>query len=208
MGKKQDTTTTRGAEADDARSDLDRLLDVKKARRRSVAIATDPDQHAALMRAAQQTVDATVAHSQETDPAQKRILKQRRDTAKQLVDKLRSEIETVSFVFESIGAEASEALLQQHKPTPAAQKRYAEEHPGDYLLFDPDTYPPARIAACLVEIRYPDGHVSTAGMDAETVRRLWSSRQWTTADRQQLFEAAREVDTQFSQVALDALGKG
>jgi len=186
----------------DTLTDLGRLLEIKKRRQLSVTLALDPDDQTAMAKAKQAVTDATEAAAVNSSSA---TLKARSDAEREL-GRLKESIQTVTFVFESIGADASEQLLQAHKATPQQQKKHQADHPGQFLQHDPIEYPLARIAACLVEIRYPNGDVSREGLDHEQVRELFRSAKWTTADREQLGETARAVDVVFNSVDLSTAG--
>jgi len=197
-------TKTEDLKLPDTLTDLGRLLEIKKRRQLSVTLALDPDDQTAIAKASQAFVEANEAVAVNSSGAALKA----RDDARVTLDKLKESVRTVTFVFESIGADASEALLQSHKATPQQQKKHQTDHPGQFLQHDPIEYPLARIAACLVEIRYPNGDVSREGLDHEQVRELFRSAKWTTADREQLGETARAVDVVFNSVDLSTAGNG
>lgn len=89
--------------------------------------------------------------------------------------------------FEAIPADQFDELERQHKPEPADVGRF---------LWNPRTFPPALVAASLVEPVLPESDV----------RRIWASPAWSKGDRAMLFSAAYEVNTT-SQDLVD-MGKG
>lgn len=100
----------------------------------------------------------------------------------------------VAVRFRSVGRHAWDDLIRAHPPT---EEQVAEAKAGGMveLNFNSDTFPPAAVAASLVEPK----------MTADEVAELWDSPDWNQAELGILFAAALEVNN--SRRTLD-LGKG
>lgn len=103
---------------------------------------------------------------------------------------------SVKFVFRSIGRKSFENILRAHPPT-EEQKKQAEdrgEDPND-LDWNPDTFPPALVAATLVE---PD-------LTEEQVNEIFTSDDWSAAELSTLYQTAQEA--QMVNTLISTLGK-
>lgn len=103
---------------------------------------------------------------------------------------------SIKFVFRSIGRKKYEDIIFAHGPTDAQKEQAADrgEDP-DNLMWDPDEFPPALIAASLVE---PD-------LSAEQVMEIYNSEDWSPAELGVLFNTAQAAQSHASVVEL---GKG
>lgn len=122
------------------------------------------------------TIDAVAAQQEQSKASKKATLdllrsKQRRTKTIEL------EIngETVEFEFAAIGSHDLDKLQGKHKPT--AQQKI------DGLAWNSDTFPPALVAACLV-----DPEVTEAEM-----REIWESGDWSTGELSTLFNTASSL---------------
>jgi len=92
----------------------------------------------------------------------------------------------VWMTFRGIGRARYDALQERHPPT-AEQQLKTKQQLGtdDKLAWNPDTFPPALIAACLVEPKLTE----------EEVQRLWISDEWNQAELATLITTALEVNS-------------
>lgn len=171
---------------------FDHLVGKKKPLTKTVPIVLDPElaeeyEHARHARDLAQT-RATVS-SDNTEVAFALI------EAEQRLEELRRQLEeteaVVVFKFRGIGRSAFNALLDKHQPT-AEQRAVAKGQGWDTLAWNPDTFPPAVISACLVE---PE-------LTPSQVLELWESPDWNQAELQVILNAAVEVNGQRRTVEL------
>lgn len=105
--------------------------------------------------------------------------------AKNKLEELRSEMEdnVVVFVFRAIGRPAFEDLTAEHPPT-KKQKDEAEKKGAEEPAWNSETFPPALVAAALVEPKLTE----------EEVLEIWNSDNWNDAELMALFLAAFNVN--------------
>lgn len=122
------------------------------------------------------------------------------------VDRLVAELAVIEFVFASIGADASERLVDAHPPT-AAQQAAAVKDGLRRLTWNPETYREARIAATMVHVVGPDGQTYPRLEEAE-VHKLFRDPAWTSADIEGMLNAAHAVDYADNTLTIEDVGKG
>ena len=83
--------------------------------------------------------------------------------------------EKLKLVFGAISSHDLDALQGKHTPTVEQRARG--------MNFNPDTFGPALVAACLVD---PE-------MSYEEALEIWTSTEWSTGELQTLFSAASEL---------------
>jgi hypothetical protein len=86
------------------------------------------------------------------------------------------EPQKVSVKLKAIGSSAYDDLLGKYPPTPKQKK--------DGATYNPDTFAPALVAACLTEPR----------MDLEDVQNIWTSDEWSRGELTELFIAAVQIN--------------
>ncbi|HEX9993199.1 MAG TPA: hypothetical protein VGB14_09760 [Acidimicrobiales bacterium] len=119
-------------------------------------------------------------------------------------------IPTVTFTFEAIDPDAVDALEGEHKPTEKQVKDYKREaaaqgNPNRFLRWNPDTYPPALVAATCVKVEFSTGG-AVDGLTVDEATRMWSSKLWPAEDLAELFGAAQHVAR--ASTSVGDLGKG
>lgn len=115
---------------------------------------------------------------------------------KEKLDALLPKVEeqTVEFVFRSIGRARFDEVMESCPPTDK-QLNDAKKKGEDVPLWNGDTFPPALVAACIVE---PE-------LTEDEVFEIWEDEDWNHAEVLSLFMAALEVN-QSRNIA--NLGKG
>lgn len=163
---------------------LDRLLSKKKPLTKTVAVVLDPD-------LAEEFEDARRLR----DTARMRVDRSPKDTeaafalieSDQKLDELRGRLEAedavMMFRFRGIGRVGYEQLVDRHPPS-AEQRTKAKSQGYEALAWNPETFPQALVAACLIE---PE-------LSFEQVCELWDSADWNQAELQVLLNAAVEVN--------------
>lgn len=109
------------------------------------------------------------------------------EQAKEALDlaRLDMEVNSLEFVFKSIGRKGYEDLLMEHRPTPEQQKRAKAEGGGEYS-FNPDTFPPALTFAAMSE---------PAMTEEEFMAQIWNNDDWNENEAVSLFTAAMEANS-------------
>lgn len=173
----------------------DHLVSGKRPVTKTVEVVLDPAL-AVQIRDAQRRADDTerqLALRPDDDPTQRAAWE-----AAEAVEVLRAraveEDAVVAVRFRSIGRVAWDDLIRAHPPTDE-QTAEAKKEGTDGLNFNPDTFPPAVVAASVDEPK----------LTAEQVAAMWDSPDWNQAELTVLFTAALEVNN--SRHTLD-LGKG
>lgn len=82
----------------------------------------------------------------------------------------------VSVKLKAIGSSAYDGLIAAYPPTTKQKK--------DGATYNPDTFAPALVAACLVE----------PTMDPEDAQALWESDEWSRGELTELFLAAVQIN--------------
>jgi hypothetical protein len=121
------------------------------------------------------------------DDPRNSILKADTAAAKESLDSLKEEIdgEYIEFIFRSVGRRRYEEIFEECPPT-AKQKQDAVKAGEDEPQWNPETFPPAIIAASVVE---PE-------MTEEDVYDMWESEDWNQAELTSLFLAALTVNAE------------
>lgn len=76
----------------------------------------------------------------------------------------------------AIGSSAYDQLIAQYPPTPKQRK--------DGATYNPDTFAPALVAACMTE----------PALDLEDAQALWESSDWSRGELTELFLAAVQIN--------------
>lgn len=168
----------------------DHLRSKKKPHTATVVLALDADAAQEFEEAQKAARDAQVraqAYPQNTQVQEDAAAAQARlDEMSENLDDI-----VVSFTFRSIGRKKFEKMVLDHPPTSeqvARANQYAteKEKEGDepLLSHNPETFPVALIAACLVSPK----------MTEEEVQEMWDSDDWTGTELGTLFLAAQSVN--------------
>lgn len=171
--------------------DIDSILAAKQPARRTVPILLDPEVE-------QELIDATSAHARAQDRADRQPTNSAAAAdltmAAVRLDRARARARevTATFVFQAIGREAFETLRAEHAPTKAQRDEYRKQalaagippHQAGELAHNPDTFPPALIAASCID----------PVMTVDKAVELWNSDRFSTADLADLFSAAQLVN--------------
>lgn len=117
--------------------------------------------------------------------------------AEDALEELRPEAAAITrkMVFQSIGRRKVEQLMTDHPATDAQQRQERRENNGDpkaRLIYNPDTYPPALVAATLVEPK----------LTYEEAVELFESENITAAEWAQMFYTAQSLDLTSKVVSL------
>ncbi len=165
-------------------SPLDHLLSRKKAVTKTVAIALDPEL-AEELEEARRARDAAVsrANARSTDSEAQAQLWEAEELYAKAEQRLIDEDAIAHFTFRGIGRAAYDALVDAHQPTPAHRAKAKSLGMGE-IAWNPDTFPPALVAACLVEPKLtPDEMVA-----------LWGDDNWNQSELNAMLEAAITVN--------------
>lgn len=166
-------------------STLAAIRAAKKPMTRRVPIVADPDL-AEAMADARSAYDVAMAKHRER-PADGSL----QDIADRAADRLEeaqaaAEAATFVFVFQALGRVAWDELVTTHRPTDKQRTEHRRGGGQGEIEWNPDTFPPAVVAASLVE---------PALSEAE-VRELWDDPNWNLAELMALFNAAVAVNQQ------------
>lgn len=153
----------------------DHLRSKKKPVTRTVPFCLD-DTVAHDIALAEEARDAAVEHKRPVEEIEK---------LEANLDRLRKKARTVSvdFKFRSMKPREFDSLLDEHPPT-KEQKDAARKAGNAGLTFNPETYPPALVAASLIE---PD-------LTVEDVTDMWTSGDWNHGELNVLFFSALDVN--------------
>lgn len=170
----------------------DHLIGKKKPLTKTVPIVLDPDL-AEEYQEARQARDLVAARAS--------VVKDDTEMAFQLLEadqklaelrrRMEEEDAVVLFRFRGIGRARFEAMVDHHQPT-AEQRAKAKTQGYSTLSWNPETFPPALVAACLVE---PD-------LTEAQVAELWCNPDWNQAELQTLLDTSIEVNAQRRTVEL------
>lgn len=162
---------------------FDHLIGKKKPLTKTVAAVLDPDL-AEVYEEARRDRDMAHARHQVRDDA---------ESAAQLLDadrrleELRQQLEdeeaVAYFKFRGIGRARYEALVDRHQPTENQRTKAKASGMGE-IAWNHDTFPPALVAACLVD----------PPLTEEEVAQLWASEDWNQAELVTLLNTAIEVN--------------
>jgi hypothetical protein len=156
----------------------------KRAATKTVEVVLDPDA-ARAVHEAEDRVNRAEARVRVTpdDPAAQEALWAAREQLEGLRAQAAKDDVVVTLRFRSIGRHAYDDLIRQHPPTPDQQDEAKEA--GGTLNFNPETFPPAVVAACLEEPR----------LSVDEVTEMWESAEWNQAELAELFSAAVDVNS-------------
>lgn len=148
------------------------LAAAKRPVTKRVRLVLDPDVAGALERAEEALDRARADREARPDDVESA---EAFETAQREVEAARevADSSVAEFVFRAVGQSRYDELLAAHPPTPAhqaQQRRHVPEAPP--LEWNPDTFPPALVAACLVE----------PALTEEQVADLWASEDWNQAE--------------------------
>lgn len=159
---------------------LDEILEQKRKVTVSVAVPLDPGLQDKLDRARLAEAEAAKALSlRDGDKGRQAVLA----AAKAAVDQAETAFEDGSavFVFEGLSREDWERLLDDHRPKEHQRSRARREGTSEFLNWDPDTFPPALIAATLVD---------PPGITLDKARELWESDRFNRSELEAIFSGA------------------
>lgn len=160
------------------------LVNRKKATTKTVPIALDPELAVELEEARQARDSAARAAAiRDKDTDAQAALWQAEERVAALEQRMRDEDAVAYFTLKSIGRAAYDALVDAHQPT-GAQRAKAKSLGIGELAWNHETFPPALVAACLVEPQ----------LSEEEVASLWRDDSWNQAELQALLQAAIEVN--------------
>lgn len=167
---------------------LDHLLSRKRPVRKTVTVVLDPElaeDHEEASRAVR--VAEVRAEARPSDTEAQAQLWEAQEALRQVEVRLTDEEAVASFTFRSIGRAAYDALVDRF-PATAEQRQKAKAQgildAGGVLGWNPETFPPALVAACLVEPKLSEDEVAA----------VWASEDWNQAELQTLLGAAIEVN--------------
>jgi hypothetical protein len=162
----------------------DFLAGKKKPLKKTVVVVLDPDLAETYEEARR---ERDVAHARvqvaSNNPEAHAALLDADQALAVLREQLEEEDAIATFTFRGIGRAAYEGMVDRHRPTPE-QRTQAKANGMGELAWNPETLPPALVAACLIE---------SALTEAE-VAQLWSSPDWNQAELGVLLNAAIEVN--------------
>lgn len=164
---------------------FEELISKKKAVTKTVAIPLDPGLAEELTKAKEErdNLARTAAiRDKDTDAAAR--LWQAEENVAQIEQQLRDTDSVAYFKLRAIGRAAFDALVNAHPPTSAQRAKAKSLGLGGEMAWNPDTFPPALVAACLVD---PE-------MTEDQARLLWEDDSWNAAETQALMDAALEVN--------------
>jgi hypothetical protein len=92
---------------------------------------------------------------------------------------LRKPDNSTKFVFRSIGRRRYDDLIGEHQPTEEQIAELKRDEPDATLEFNPATFPPAIVAACIVE----------PALTKSEINDMWDSEAWNAVELSSLFEA-------------------
>jgi len=92
--------------------------------------------------------------------------------------------ESQTFVFRSIGRRAYETLLMDHQPTPEQVAQAKKQGDGEFN-WNPDSFPPALLAASLV----------SPILDEADIKDIWEGEDWSASETMSLFMCAMEANS-------------
>lgn len=115
------------------------------------------------------------------------------EAAKAVADELQAKVEqvAVTFVLEQIPRPEWRRLKDSHQPPKSKRDLYRDQ--GVLLDHDPDTFPPAAVAACLVEPREDDDEATAAA-----VQKIFDT--WGEGECERLWQACLAANIDVSQV--------
>lgn len=163
---------------------LDHLLSRKKPITKTVVVALDPELAEAYAEAKlSRDVANTRATARPTDTDVQAELWRCEQALVELEERMVGEEAIAYFTFRCIGRAAYDALVDAHQPTPA-QRAEAKARGVGEIAWNPDTFPPALIAACLTEPSLTEADVTS----------MFNSENWNQAELNDLLQAAAQVN--------------
>ena len=164
---------------------LDKIRDAKKPNVETRLIPLDPEwakQFEVQSERRERALRAVrAAKSKVTrEPAQAEL-----DEADEELEELESRRESsvIEFRLAGLNPHVYEEVVQANQPSAKQRREFSER--GDTLMWNPDTFPSALVAACLLDPK----------LTAEEVAELEQFENWLAADSQSLFEGAMSACT-------------
>lgn len=164
---------------------LDHLISQKKAVTETVEIVLDPAL-AEELESARKTRDVAAARAsvRSTDSEAQAQMWEAEEIVARLERQVEEEEVAVYFTFRSIGRATFDALVAAHPAGPEQRAKYKRAGVTEDIPWNEDTFPPAIIAASLVEPKLTE----------EEVRALWLADNWNQAELSVLALAAIKVN--------------
>ena len=166
---------------------FDHLIGKKKPLQRTIPIVLDPDLAEDYEIARKDRDMLQARHDLRPDDMEVAAKLEQAETRVRDVEEQLTETEGVVWMtFKGIGRARFDALQEAHPPT-AEQQLKAKQQLGtdDRLAWNPETFPPALVAASLVEPK----------LSEVEVQRLWTSDDWNQAELTTLVQTALEVNS-------------
>lgn len=186
-----------------------------------VSFCREPDDATTLNRLQMELDDAKrLAARPNAKPATRTAVKR----AEEAIDKFLTGVDTIRFYLRSIGADVAEQMIRDHPPTDAQ----IEEHEANrkieneqliatgsrervpQLQWNPDTFPPALIAASVERIVVTgDGgrEIDGSEVTAEVVAKVLSGPSWSLADKQTLLMICQQLNQASSGIQRDLVAR-
>lgn len=151
----------------------------------TVGIVLDPDL-AEELEEARQARDAAWARAQarQNDSDAQAALWEAEEKLAQVQQRMVDEEAVVQFTFRSIGRAAYDALVDANPATPAQRAKFKAQGITEGINWNEETFPPALVAACLVEPKLSEAEVQA----------LWRDPNWNQAELSALVVAAIKVN--------------
>lgn len=163
---------------------FDHLRSKKKPLVRTTYVVLDPDMVERFEEARTAVDVAQIRSNSDPKDAQRKLDLQ---AAKDAFEALRMELEetdaVVKVTFRGIGRKTYDDLIQDHPPT-LEQLAKAKKDGHSDLAFNLDTFPPAIVAASMVE----------PTLTLEQVQEIWDSDEWNQVELGELFNSAMQVN--------------
>lgn len=179
--------------------DITEIRARKKRASRTVQVILDPDLRQAVIDAEVATAEAQ--RRADLHPANQPAAADLAEATRRLDAARRAaREETVVFRFEALGREAFEALRDSHPPSSEQRSEFRRSalamglapHQIGELAHNPDTFPPALLAACCAD----------PAMTETQARDLWDSDEFSQAELAEMFDAALTVNQSNRRVEL------
>jgi hypothetical protein len=164
---------------------FDHLISKKKAVTKTVAIALDPELAEELEEARRaRDLAQSRANARKDDSELQAQLWEAEERYAQAEERMGGDDAVAHFTFRSIGRAAFDALVDAHPPTPAQRAKAKSFGVNGEMQWNMDTFPPALVAACLVEPK----------LSAEEMLAIWRDDSWNQVELNDLFLAAVNVN--------------
>lgn len=169
----------------------DHLASRKKPVRKHVWMAMDSDlaEEESEQRQRVATLKVRAKHRPEDEEVQAELVAAE-EKLEQLEKKLRAD--AVKFVFRSLGRRKYDEIINDNQATEEQQAEVRKDDPDAVLEFNPETFPPALVAAC----------IESPELSKEEVQKLFDSDDWNSTELMVLFQTALAANIARSQVNL------